>query len=131
VPFVDPEDEAADALLAQVGESSLVDRRLPEAETSEIDLADEMVRTKPREARPEVYDQLVADYLHAAETAAKDEIARRLEDDSLDEDTSVRYFAVDAMAKLGRDAFANALLAATEDENDAVRARALAALESE
>jgi hypothetical protein len=40
----------------------------------------------------------------------------------------VRYYAVEAMSKLGRDVFGSALLAATEDENEAVRAIAVEAL---
>lgn len=77
---------------------------------------------------PEIYDRLVADFRQAKLQRAREEVARRLEEDSISEQTVVRYYAVEAMSKLGRDVFATALLAATEDENEAVRAIAIEAL---
>lgn len=50
------------------------------------------------------------------------------EEDSASEHTVIRYYAVEAMSKLGREVFGSALLAATEDENEAVRAIAVEAL---
>ncbi len=113
----------------------------PDAETSEIDLEEgkaHLRRTQsppppppsdPEDvASPATYDQLVSRYLHAAEEQDRESIAQRLEDDSISEHTVVRYYAVEAMSKLGRDTFGSALLAASEDENDAVRTLALEAL---
>jgi HEAT repeat protein len=77
---------------------------------------------------PEAYDQLVSDFLHAAQGAAREQIAARLEEDSSSDDSAIRYYAVEAMSKLGREVFGDALLAATEDENEAVRAIAVEAL---
>lgn len=77
---------------------------------------------------PEEYDHLVSKYLNARAPEERRTIADRLEEDSLSEDTVVRYYAVEAMAKLGRKSFGNALLQATEDEDDAVRMLAVEAL---
>jgi cell division GTPase FtsZ len=77
---------------------------------------------------PEIYDRLVTEYRQAKQPRVREEVQRRLEKDSLSEHTVVRYYAVEAMSKLGRDVFGNALLAATEDENEAVRAIAVEAL---
>lgn len=76
---------------------------------------------------PAVYDKLVADYW-AHDEDERLSVQQRLEQDSLSENSVVRYYAVDAMAKLGRTIFGNALLAATEDEDEAVRALAVQAL---
>ncbi|MCK6552262.1 hypothetical protein L6R52_40910, partial [Myxococcota bacterium] len=79
-------------------------------------------------ANPELYERLIADFKAAKAGKQKDEIMHRLEIDSLSEQTEVRYYAVEAMARLGRDIFGSQLLAATEDENEAVRALAVEAL---
>lgn len=77
---------------------------------------------------PEQYDALVAQYLNAENAKARQTVVQRLESDSVADDTIVRYYAVEAMAKLGRKVFGNALLAATEDEDEAVRNLAAEAL---
>lgn len=77
---------------------------------------------------PETYDRLVTDYRGAKHQRARDEVVRRLEEDSISEHTVIRYYAVEAMTKVGREVFSTALLAATEDENEAVRALAVEAL---
>jgi HEAT repeat protein len=77
---------------------------------------------------PEVYDKLVSDFLHSDDEERRDDIADRLETDSQSEETVIRYYAVEAMSKLGREVFGNALLNATEDDNEAVRAIAVEAL---
>ena len=77
---------------------------------------------------PEVYDKLVSDFLHSDDDERRDDIADRLEADSQSEQTVIRYYAVEAMSKLGREVFGSALLNATEDENEAVRAIAVEAL---
>lgn len=82
----------------------------------------------PEVSHPEIYDRLVTDFLQAKHQRARDEVVRRLEEDSISEHTQIRYYAVDAMVKVGREVFGTALLAATEDENDAVRALAVEAL---
>lgn len=130
--------------LSEVGSSRLMaEPGTSDAETSEIDLEHEMARAKTGKRRPprppppgddsgvspELYDQLVTDFLHADSDEDRHVIAQRLEDDSLSEHTEVRYYAVDAMSKLGRETFGSALLAASEDENDAVRSLALEALQ--
>ncbi len=77
---------------------------------------------------PETYDQLVTQFIGAQGTDEKDEVVSRLEQDSASEMTVVRYYAVEAMSKLGRKVFGEALLQATEDENEAIRSLAAEAL---
>ena len=77
---------------------------------------------------PEDYERLVQDYRRQRDDEARRFIAERLERDGMSPHTVVRYYAVEAMSKLGREAFADALLSATEDENEAVRAMAVEAL---
>jgi cell division GTPase FtsZ len=77
---------------------------------------------------PEQYDELVAQYLNAENAKARQTVVQRLESDSVADDTIVRYYAVEAMSKLGRKVFGNALLAATEDDDEAVRNLAVEAL---
>ncbi|MCA9553740.1 MAG: hypothetical protein KC933_27110, partial [Myxococcales bacterium] len=77
---------------------------------------------------PEEYDQLVSSYLNAKNQDERRKIGDRLVKDSRNDHTVVRYYAVEAMAKLGRKSFGNALLAATEDVDDAVRMLAVEAL---
>lgn len=79
---------------------------------------------------PELYDQLVAQYLNAENARARQSVVQRLEMDSVADDTIVRYYAVEAMSKLGRKVFGNALLAATEDDDEAVRNLAAEALKA-
>lgn len=77
---------------------------------------------------PDDYARLVHDYRQTRDDHARLAIAERLEKDGMSPHTVVRYYAVEAMSKLGREAFADALLSATEDENEAVRAMAVEAL---
>jgi hypothetical protein len=77
---------------------------------------------------PEAYDRLVSEYRQSKQPRVREEVVRKLEEDSISEHTVIRYYAVEAMSKLGRDVFGTALLAATEDENEAVRAIAVEAL---
>jgi len=137
-----------------IDESSLLEEPTPESVTHEIDieahfarqmrdpqlvpqlsgpppppmLDDEAFELPIDLPSPEVYDKLVSDFLHASDDAVRDKIADRLEQDSESEETVIRYYAVEAMSKLGREVFGNALLNATEDENEAVRAIAVEAL---
>ena len=83
---------------------------------------------KSSSSRPEDYDALVAEYLQSKNARSRQEVVQRLERDSTAGDTMIRYYAVEAMAKLGRKVFGNALLAATEDEDEAVRQLAVEAL---
>lgn len=78
--------------------------------------------------KPEDYDRLVAQYLNAENARDRQHVVKRLEADSVADDTIVRYYAVEAMAKLGRKVFGSALLAATEDDDEAVRNLAAEAL---
>ncbi len=78
--------------------------------------------------KAEVYDELVTTYLHARTAKDRERVVKRLETDAGSEHTVVRYYAVEAMAKLGRKVFGSALLTATEDENEAVRNLAVEAL---
>jgi cell division GTPase FtsZ len=84
--------------------------------------------SKASSSRPEDYDGLVAEYLQSKNARSRQEVVQRLERDSTNGDTMIRYYAVEAMAKLGRKVFGNALLAATEDEDEAVRQLAVEAL---
>ncbi len=77
---------------------------------------------------PATYDQLVARFLETNSDAERAGVKARLEEDSDSDITVVRYYAVEAMAKLGRRTFGEALLRATEDENEAVRELAAEAL---
>jgi cell division GTPase FtsZ len=76
----------------------------------------------------EKYDQMVADYLRAKKGAPRNRIADRLEKDSISALTVIRYHAVDAMCRLGTTDFKDALLAASEDENNEIRQLAMQAL---
>ncbi len=125
----------------EIEASSLLEEPNGESVTHEIDLEAERVRVArvatdtPRirasalePPSPELYDRLVSEFLRAADDDIRDDIAERLEADAEADETVVRYYAVEAMAKLGRETFGTALLAATEDEDDAVRAMAIEAL---
>jgi cell division GTPase FtsZ len=77
---------------------------------------------------PATYDQLVARYLNPGAPTDREDVRAKLEADASSEITVVRYYAVEAMAKLGRKQFGEALLRATEDDNEAVRSLAAEAL---
>lgn len=135
-----------------IDESSLLDEPTPESVTHEIDIEAHFARQMREPSvvavstpappppppfdgedssglpSPEVYDKLVSDFLHSDDDERRDDIADRLEADSQSEQTVIRYYAVEAMSKLGREVFGSALLNATEDENEAVRAIAVEAL---
>ncbi len=77
---------------------------------------------------PAVYKRLVTEYMDSTDEDHRRSVQRRLEDDSLSDNAVVRYYAVDAMVQLGRTVFGTALLAATEDDDEAVRSLAVQAL---
>ncbi len=77
---------------------------------------------------PAIYQRLVGEYQRSTDSETRTALQRRLEHDSISENSVVRYYAVEAMSKLGRSIFGNALLAATEDEDEAVRNLAVQAL---
>ena len=79
---------------------------------------------------PNTYDRLVENYQAPhADVTSRAAIAERLETDAASDITVVRYYAVDAMAKLGRSVFEDALTRASRDGNEAVREIAASALE--
>ncbi|MEL6185092.1 MAG: hypothetical protein AAFU79_10745, partial [Myxococcota bacterium] len=78
---------------------------------------------------PNVYDGLVTRFLEAEDDAEREAVIRRLETDAGSDITVVRYYAVEAMAKLGRRVFGEALERARSDVHEAVRTLAAAALE--
>ena len=71
------------------------------------------------------YDQLVSDYLQAENSAIRENIAQILGKDSLSSTTITRYYAVNAMCRLGVSDFHESLLAASEDENAEIRKLAI------
>ena len=77
---------------------------------------------------PETYEKLVRDFRGTTDNGVRRQIAQRLEEDRFSEHAVVRYYVVDAMSKLDKSLFETALLAATEDENEAVRKLANLAL---
>ncbi|QQR90866.1 MAG: hypothetical protein IPJ88_03795 [Myxococcales bacterium] len=77
----------------------------------------------------EVYDELVEDFRKNQNDKKRTEIAEHLENDFRSPHAVVRFYAIDAMAKIDRKLFESSLLAATEDENTAVRKIAKAALQ--
>ncbi|MGE0791247.1 MAG: hypothetical protein AB7S26_36575 [Sandaracinaceae bacterium] len=77
-----------------------------------------------------VFARLVTRYKSSTNPELQRAIARRLEQDRLSEDPRIRLLAVDAMGKIGAHVFDGALFAATEDDNDEVRAAAERALGS-
>ena len=77
---------------------------------------------------PATYDALVSSYLHADTAKERQRVVKRLESDADSAHAVVRYYAVEAMAKLGRKVFGAALENATQDENEAVRNVAVKAL---
>ncbi|MBI2376841.1 MAG: hypothetical protein HYV07_22775 [Deltaproteobacteria bacterium] len=134
------EDASDEETVMAVESSSLLVSHQSEAETGEInrdelDLRREMSKLglvsdafDEELPTPETYDRMVSDFLHSRDSSAREQIFRRLEEDSSAEQTVIRYYAVEAMAKLGREVFGGVLLRATEDENEAVRAIAVEAL---
>lgn len=86
---------------------------------------------KSAEALPsaDVYDDLVERFRKHKDEDLRMEIATRLEADFRSPHAVVRFYAVDAMAKLDRKRFESILLAATEDDNTAVRKIAQSALQ--
>ncbi|MDH5674784.1 MAG: hypothetical protein OEZ06_21830 [Myxococcales bacterium] len=76
----------------------------------------------------ETYDNMVSEYKSSESDEIKRQLAERLEADRLSDNSLVRYYAVRAMTKLDTDIFADALQAATEDEDATVRAIASKAL---
>ncbi|MCB9666604.1 MAG: hypothetical protein H6715_00555 [Myxococcales bacterium] len=76
----------------------------------------------------EVYDELVETFRKHKDEETRNGIAERLESDFRSPHAVVRFYAVDAMAKLDRQRFEVTLLAATEDDNTAVRKIAHSAL---
>lgn len=126
---------------AEAGEAgSGDDRPRPELGTEEIDvgaaLADapqpaRLGRSAPPAALesaptgelpdPATYDALVASFLAAPTPEAQHAIGRRLVDDARSKMTLVRYYAVEAMAKLDHDSFRSALRRASADADPAVR----------
>lgn len=77
---------------------------------------------------PSTYEQLVNRFIHASSEADRLEVIERLESEATSDLTAVRYYAVVAMAKIGRKVFGEALLRATEDDDEAIRSLAAEAL---
>ncbi|MEO1489949.1 MAG: HEAT repeat domain-containing protein, partial [Pseudomonadota bacterium] len=78
---------------------------------------------------PAVYQKMVVEYMaEPPDENRRREVEKRLEDDSMSANSAVRYYAVEAMAQLNSSVFKNALLAATDDEDEAVRMIAVQAL---
>lgn len=70
---------------------------------------------------PEVYERLVRTYRDSTSDTTRHQIAERLENDRFSEHAVVRYYVVQAMARIGKPLFESALIAATEDDNESVR----------
>jgi cell division GTPase FtsZ len=79
----------------------------------------------------ETYDQMVREYKSASSEDVKKRVLDRLDADRRSENSLVRYYAVRAMTKLDPALFADALQAATQDEDATVRAIATKALQSQ
>ena len=76
----------------------------------------------------DAYDQLVKEFKEAGSDDVKKRVSERLEKDQKSDNSLIRYYAVRAMSKLDTELFANALQAATQDEDATVRAVAMKAL---
>jgi cell division GTPase FtsZ len=87
------------------------------------------VLSEAEQAWREAHAQLIAQFLQASGATTRQQAAERLQADARATDARLRHSAVDAMARLGRRHFAAALLAATDDEDEAVRAVAIEALQ--
>lgn len=72
---------------------------------------------------PDMYDTLVARFLAAMDESERTYVAERLQTDAASEIPAVRYYAVDAMAKLAssNSRFREALTRAAQDEQEAIR----------
>lgn len=79
----------------------------------------------------ETYDHMVREYKTSSDEDVKKRVVDRLETDRRSENSLVRYYAVRAMTKLDATLFADALQAATQDEDATVRAIATKALQSQ
>ena len=121
-PKLDSDElELVDELaLSVAGDDPLADLRRPPPADPDADTGDL--------PSPTVYQRLVAEYLKTDDLDKRRKVQRRLEEDSLSDNAVVRYYAVEAMSVLGRSVFGNALLAATEDDDEAVRSLAVQAL---
>ena len=76
----------------------------------------------------DAYDQLVRDFKESGSEEVKKRVTERLEKDQKSDNSLIRYYAVRAMSKLDSELFAQALQAATQDEDATVRAVAMKAL---
>src|SRR5262249_40314272 len=79
----------------------------------------------------ETYDQMVREYKGASSEEVKKRVLDRLEVDRRPQDSLARYYPVPAMTKLDPALFADALQAATQDEDATVRAIATKALQQQ
>ncbi len=70
---------------------------------------------------PATYEQLAHDYQQSNDAVDRAMIAERLEKDSTSPSALVRYYAVDAMAKIGPSDFAAALSERLSDEDESVK----------
>jgi cell division GTPase FtsZ len=79
----------------------------------------------------ETYDQMVREYKNSSSEDVRKRVLDRLDADRRSENSLVRYYAVRAMTKLDPTLFADALQAATQDEDATVRAIATKALQQQ
>jgi cell division GTPase FtsZ len=79
----------------------------------------------------ETYDQMVREYKNSSSEDVRKRVLDRLETDRRSDNSLVRYYAVRAMTKLDPSLFADALQAATQDEDATVRAIATKALQQQ
>jgi cell division GTPase FtsZ len=79
----------------------------------------------------ETYDQMVREYKSSSSEDVRKRVLERLETDRRSDNSLVRYYAVRAMTKLDPSLFADALQAATQDEDATVRAIATKALQQQ
>ncbi len=80
-------------------------------------------------AERQAYEQLVRDYRTADSDDVRKRVAQRLDTDARSSNLLARFYAVRAMAKIDPSLFAEALRAATRDEDATVRAIAGKALQ--
>ena len=73
---------------------------------------------------------MVREYQESSDDEVRSKVANRLETDRKSDNSLVRYYAVRAMTKLSPEVFADALKAASEDEDATVRAVATKALQA-
>jgi cell division GTPase FtsZ len=79
----------------------------------------------------ETYDLMVREYKNSGSEDVRKRVLDRLETDRRSDNSLVRYYAVRAMTKLDPSLFAEALQAATQDEDATVRAIATKALQQQ